>query len=112
MITLIFLRLLFVIIFSAIGYNLGQDNPILFAGIAAIVSIIIVGLETFARQVSLKGLSSAVFGIFLGLLIAWVVGSALDQIPLHEDVSQSFVGNTKIFITFVFEYIIINNYSI
>ncbi|MBN3040958.1 MAG: TRAM domain-containing protein [Candidatus Omnitrophica bacterium] len=105
MITLIFLRVLFVLIFGAMGYSLGGEKAILLASIGAGIGIVIVLFETFARQVSLKGLSSAVFGIFLGLLIAWVLGETLNQLPLREDIPHDFIDNTKMFVTFVFVYL-------
>ncbi len=103
--SLIFLRILFVLIFSGIGYSVGGQNALLFAVGGFVLAIIIVLFEALARRASLKGLSSAVFGIILGLIIAWIVGATLDQFPLHEELSQTAINNIKIFITFIFVYL-------
>ncbi len=105
MIGLVFLRVLFVLIFGAIGYSLGADKALLSAGIGSGVALVIVLLEAFGRQVSLKGLSSAAFGIFLGLTLAWIVGKTLEQLPIRKDVPQDFINNIKIFVTFIFVYL-------
>src|SRR4030042_549245 len=105
MIGLVFLRVLFVLIFGAIGYSLGADKALLSAGIGSGVALVIVLLEAFGRQVSLKGLSSAAFGIFLGLTLAWIVGKTLEQLPIRKDVTQDFINNIKIFVTFIFVYL-------
>lgn len=105
MVGLIVLRLFFVVIFGALGYSLGGEQPILFAGIGCGVALLIVFFESFARQVSLKGLSSAVFGICLGLLIAWIFRETLDQFPLHEGVPTDVIDMIKLFVTFIFVYL-------
>lgn len=76
---LIFLRILFVFIFASIGYSLGGDNALIFASIGLVFGMGIVFFEAFARKVSLKGLSSAVFGIVLGLIITWIFSKTLNQ---------------------------------
>jgi uncharacterized protein YacL len=62
-------------------------------------------LEVFGRRVSLKGLSSAVFGILLGLLLAWIFSETLNQFPLPKDLSVEFINNIKLFVVFVFVYL-------
>lgn len=105
MISLFFLRLLFVVIFGALGYSIGGSNPTLFAAAGVGFGIALVLFETFARQVSLKGLSSAVFGVCLGLLVAWIFRETLDQFPFHRGVSQDFISTIKLFVTFIFVYL-------
>jgi len=105
MIGLIFLRVFFVVIFGALGYSLGGEQPIFFTALGGGVALLIVFFEHFARQVSLKGLSSAVFGICLGLLIAWIFRETLDQFPFHKDVSSSLIDTIKLFVTFIFVYL-------
>ena len=105
MLGLIFLRLLFVIIFAAFGYSLGGEQAVLYSAVGAFVAIIIVLFETIARKVSLKGLSSAVFGICLGLLVAWMFRETLNQVPFHSDVPREFISNMNLFVTFIFVYL-------
>ncbi len=102
---LIFLRILFVLIFSGIGYTLGGQQALLFAGLGFAGGLAIVLFETLARQVSLKGLSSAVFGIILGLIIAWIFSETLDRFPLPGEVPAHMLNNIKVFVTFIFVYL-------
>ncbi|MFA5271669.1 MAG: PIN domain-containing protein, partial [Candidatus Omnitrophota bacterium] len=62
--------------------------------------LIVVFFEVFARKVSLKGLSSVVFGMALGILLAWIFSKALELFLLPKDV----MDNAKVFVTFVFIY--------
>jgi uncharacterized protein YacL len=105
MIGLISLRLLFVIIFGAFGYSIGGQQAWMYSAIGAGIGAIIVLFEIFARKVSLKGLSSAVFGIFLGLLVAWIFRETLNQFPFHDDASGDVVTNINLFVTFIFVYL-------
>ncbi len=100
---LILLRVFFIGLFTAMGYTLRPDDPLVFAGLGFIIGVLVVAFELFSRKVSLKGLSSAVFGIFLGLLIAWVFAQTLDQLPLPLPAAA--MQNFKIFLTFMFVYL-------
>ncbi len=102
---LFFLRIFFVLIFTGIGYSLGGVNSLIYAGLGFIGGVIIVTFETFTRRASLKGLSSAVFGIILGLIIAWVFSATLDQFHFPEDFSAEIIQNIKLIVTFIFVYL-------
>ncbi|MCF7873965.1 MAG: twitching motility protein PilT [Candidatus Omnitrophica bacterium] len=102
---LVFLRIFFVFMFVILGFSLGNGNSLLFAGIGFGVGVFFVLLETLGRKVSLKGLSSAVFGILLGLFLSAVFGLALSQFPLSEDMSTSLLDNIKLFVTIIFVYL-------
>jgi len=102
---LVFLRLLFILIFTGMGYILGGNDPVFFTAIGAAIGIVIVLFEVFARRVSLKGLSSAVFGVLLGLLLAWIFSETLNQFSLPQDFPSQVVNNTKLFVTFIFVYL-------
>jgi len=101
---LVFLRLFFILIFTAIGYSIGGDDSLAFAIAGCSFGVMIVLFEVFSRKVSLKGLSSAVFGIVLGLIIAWIFGETIDQFPLAKDLSPEATSNVKLFVTFIFVY--------
>ena len=102
---LIFLRVLFVLIFTGIGYSLGGENSLIYTGLGFIGGVILVTFETFTRRVSLKGLSSSVFGIILGLIIAWVFSVTLDQFNFPKDFPAEIVQNIKLVVTFIFVYL-------
>lgn len=102
---LVFLRVLFILIFTGMGYILGGNEPVFFTAIGAAIGIVIVLFELFARRVSLKGLSSAVFGVLLGLLLAWIFSETLNQFSLPQDFPSQVVNNIKLFVTFIFVYL-------
>ena len=105
MMGLIFLRMLFVLIFTGIGYSLGGVNSLISAGLGFIGGVVIVTFEAFTRRVSLKGLSSAVFGIILGLIIAWIFSATLDQFHFPENFPAEIIQNIKLIVTFIFVYL-------
>jgi len=102
---LFFLRILFVLIFTIIGYSLGGPLAFIYAAAGFCIGLLVVIFEVSARRVSLKGLSSVVFGIVLGLALSWVFSETLDRFPLPKDLSIEFINNIKIFVTFVFVYL-------
>ena len=94
---LFFFRLFFIFLCTFTGFSMGaQSLPYAAFGLA--VGIIVVTVEIFARKVSLKGLSSAVFGIMLGLLLAWL-GTKFLELALNLDVKIT--HDISIFITIV-----------
>ncbi len=97
---LFILRIFFVFLCAGAAFKLGVDAPILAAIFGFVGGLIVVFFEVFARKVSLKGLSSAVFGIALGILLAWIFSKALELFMLPKEVME----NAKIFVTFVFIY--------
>ncbi|HIE36280.1 MAG TPA: hypothetical protein EYP89_03480, partial [Candidatus Omnitrophica bacterium] len=70
MMGLYILRIFFIFICSFTGYSLSREVPFFGAFFGFSIGVIVVFFEIFARKVSLKGLSSAVFGVILGLLLA------------------------------------------
>ena len=80
------MRILFFIISTIVGYQVLDINGswmigVLLGGGAAIIFILI---EMGLRKVSVSGLSSAVFGLILGLIMAKLIGDAfsLAQLPV------------------------------
>lgn len=101
MVSLIFIRILFVLFITAVGYIIGGDNPFSFTIIGFIIGTVMVVLEVIARRISLKGLSAAVFGIILGLIIARIVGDFLNLFKIPPDIDYGM----RIFFTLIFVYL-------
>ena len=99
--SLIGLRMFFVFICTVSGYSLGGDDPVISAAIGFGIGIFVVFFEAFARRVSLRGLSSAVFGIILGLLLAKIFTEFLKLFILPEALTE----NIRIFVTFTLVYL-------
>ncbi|MDD5195764.1 MAG: PIN domain-containing protein [Candidatus Omnitrophica bacterium] len=99
--SLLMLRLFFVFICTAAGYSLGGTNAIVAMIFGFTAGLSVVFFEVFARKVSLKGLSSAVFGVVLGLLLAKVFSEALKSFLL----APQLVSSISSFVTIIFVYL-------
>ncbi|HNX82029.1 MAG TPA: TRAM domain-containing protein [Candidatus Omnitrophota bacterium] len=97
---LLSVRLLFVFISMVIGYQTLETKGIGWIGmlVGFGASIIIIILEIGMRKVSVRGLSSSVFGLILGLIMSKLVTDAfsLAQIP-PEQLAQVRVTLTLVF---------------
>ncbi|MHB8154445.1 MAG: PIN domain-containing protein [Candidatus Omnitrophota bacterium] len=94
---LLLARLLFVLGSMFIGYQAGGNS---FIGIAigALAALIMILIEVGLRKVSVSGLSSAVFGLILGLIMAKLVGDAFSLAAMDANMlSRIRVGLTLIF---------------
>jgi len=101
--TLLLVRLFFVVASAYIGYNVGlqADAGAIGFGIGIGFSLVIIILESLMRRVSLRGLSSMVFGLILGLIMAKIVSDAFKIVPLEESVRYI----TSIILTLSFCYL-------
>ena len=75
MVSLTLIRISFVFICGIVAYSLTEGNaifaggnPFIYAVVGSIMGLIVVMFEMMVRRISLKGLSSSVFGILLGLI--------------------------------------------
>jgi uncharacterized protein YacL len=84
---LLFVRILFMIGSIIIGFftlePIGKGIPGIFIG--AIAGAVIIILEMGMRRVSVKGLSSSVFGLILGLIVAKLVTDAVSLLRIPAD---------------------------
>ncbi|MDD5043992.1 MAG: PIN domain nuclease [Candidatus Omnitrophica bacterium] len=87
---LLMVRALFVFISIFFGYRVGESfgNIILGVFLGALVSLGIIFLESGLRKISVKGLSSAVFGLILGLIMAKLLTEAMVISSLPPDISN------------------------
>jgi len=95
-------RLLFVFICVFFGYQVGGavNNAIIGGILGAIVSSLIIIAEIGLRKISVKGLSSSVFGLILGLIMAKLVTEALNFSRLSAE-TMNFI-NTSITLVFCY----------
>ncbi|MDP2911288.1 MAG: PIN domain nuclease [Candidatus Omnitrophota bacterium] len=106
--TLIFIRTFFVILSVIVGFQVGSfiqagASNFSFLGsiIGFVVSLLIILLEFTMRKVSVRGLSSAVFGLLFGLIMAKVVSDTMALISLD----QNLVYSLRVILTLVFCYL-------
>ncbi|PIP19285.1 MAG: PIN domain nuclease [Candidatus Omnitrophica bacterium CG08_land_8_20_14_0_20_41_16] len=81
-----------------VGFQAGNVMGILIGALAALVMIL---LEIGLRKVSVSGLSSTVFGLILGLIIAKLVGDAFSITPI----SAATLSSIRVILTLVFCYL-------
>ena len=81
---LFFVRILFLVSSMIVGYFSleAAGQGLLGVGIGVLASLVIIAMEIGMRRVSTKGLSSTVFGLILGLIMAKLVGDAFGLAPL------------------------------
>ena len=81
---LLFIRVLFVVISTIIGYTTFAPKDMEITGglVGAAASLLIILAEIGMRKVSVKGLSSSVFGLILGLIMSKLVTDAFSLVPL------------------------------
>lgn len=95
--TLLFLRILFVIAGGIVGHHTAfslwtPDKGIIGLGIGVLAAVLIVISERLTKNISLRGLSSALFGVILALIIAWFIRNLLDFIPALGEQLKYIVG--------------------
>ncbi|TRZ95463.1 PIN domain nuclease [bacterium] len=84
---LLSVRILFILGGMIVGYQALRpiDAAILGAFLGILCSLVVITLEIGMRKVSTRGLSSAVFGLILGLIMSKLVIDALMLIPIPPD---------------------------
>lgn len=100
---LLLVRILFVVACTLIGYQSGElvGNALLGLGIGMLSSLCIIFLELGMRRVSSKGLSSSVFGLILGLIMAKLVGDAFTLARIPADT----LALIRVILTLIFCYL-------
>jgi len=101
--SLLGVRFLFIIASGLIGYQTLDPRGLglLGAFLGVMVSGVVIVLEMGMRRISMRGLSSAVFGLILGLIMAKLVTDALALSPL----SGTTLSMIKVVLTLVFCYL-------
>ncbi|RKY32465.1 MAG: PIN domain nuclease [Candidatus Omnitrophota bacterium] len=102
--TLIAVRILFVVAGALIGYqalSVTGGSVVLGIAIGGLAGLGFILIESGIRRVSTKGLSSAVFGLILGLIMAKLVSDAFTLIPMHPDT----LSTIRVSMTLVFCYL-------
>ena len=92
---LLLLRILFILGSMLIGFQVSDITGSFIGGLIGIVMILI---EMGLRKVSVSGLSSAVFGLIFGLILAKLAGDAFSLTPLTPGTLNTIrVGLTLVF---------------
>ncbi len=94
--TIFFVRAFFALISMLVGYQLGallgtpeSNTSLVGLGIGFFVSVTIIAVERGLRRISVRGLSSAVFGLIFGLLAAKLLTDAVMLLPVDEATART-----------------------
>ena len=100
---LLLARILFTLGSMAIGYQTVVNNGSGFIGllIGGAVALLMIMAEAGLRKVSVSGLSSAVFGLILGLIMAKLVGDAFSIASIDADM----LSKIRVALTLIFCYL-------
>lgn len=103
-----FIRALFVLISAIVGFQLGSalqgvgsTSALVGMAIGVGVSLFIILVETGLGKLSLRGLSAAVFGLILALIVSRFLTGAIDLIP---DLDPVFSSSLKLVLVLVLSY--------
>lgn len=101
--TLLFIRVFFIIIASLVGFFVGPASlpPLGGLGIGFAVGVGLILLEMSLRRVSVRGLSSMVFGLLLGVFMAKLISDILALLPLGDFVHSL----SRVIFTLFFSYL-------
>jgi len=101
--TLLFIRIFFLIISGVVGYQVGliNEKPFWGLGMGCFFGIVLIVLEANMQRVSVRGLSSMVFGLILGMVMAKLITDVLSLLPLG-DIIQSIL---RVVLTLIFSYL-------
>ncbi len=97
---LLFVRILFVVFSMIIGYQslILHNAEVMGMAVGGLAALLIIFLEIGMRKVSVRGLSSSVFGLILGLIMSKLVSDAFSLAPISaEQLAQLRVTLTMIF---------------
>jgi uncharacterized protein YacL len=100
---LLLLRILFIVGSGIVGYfTFHPGGSSVMGGLSsAFAAYIIIMLETAMRKVSVRGLSSAVFGLILGLIMAKLVTDAFSLAPI----TRESLDRVRVVLTLIFCYL-------
>lgn len=94
--TIFFVRSFFALISMLVGYQIGallgspdSNAAMVGLGIGLVISVGIIVLERGLRRISVRGLSSAVFGLIFGLLAAKLLTDAVMLLPVDEATART-----------------------
>ncbi|MCA9407052.1 MAG: TRAM domain-containing protein [Candidatus Omnitrophica bacterium] len=101
--TLLFIRLFFLIISAIVGHYIGTilSHPLLGIEIGLLCGLLLIFIEQRLKRVSVRGLSSMVFGLLLGVFMAKLITDILSLLPLGVFVQSVY----KVVLTLMFSYL-------
>jgi len=107
--TLIVLRIFFLLLCASAGWALAQLQPewaaysLLAVFVGLCFGTLLIGIDLLLKGFSLRGFSAATFGLFLGSIVAWLIErSGLFDSAFQEDYRARFVATLCIYLGFAY----------
>ncbi|NTV29289.1 MAG: TRAM domain-containing protein [Candidatus Omnitrophica bacterium] len=101
--TLLFIRIFFMVLSGVVGFLIGnvygQELPGVCLGLMG--GAVLIATEAFMKRVSVRGLSSVVFGLLFGIIMAKMIADILALLPYGE----AFHSSTRVVLTLMFSYL-------
>jgi uncharacterized protein YacL len=101
--TLLFIRIFFIVLSAVVGFLIGNiyNQEMLGILIALIGASFWITAESMMKRVSVRGLSSVVFGLLFGVIMAKLVSDILVLLPFGE----AFHSSLRVVLTLIFAYL-------
>ncbi len=101
--TLLFIRIFFLVLSGVVGFLIGNvyNRELLGVLIGLLGASFLIILEITMKRVSVRGLSSVVFGLLFGVIMAKLVADTISLIPLHD----SILSAVRVVMTLIFSYL-------
>ncbi|MBI3322129.1 MAG: TRAM domain-containing protein [Candidatus Omnitrophica bacterium] len=105
--TLWIVRFFFVVISTLVGQQVGHalplfgpGSPLIGATSGAMLAFLLIAAEYTLKKVSTRGLSAAVFGLLFGLILARLIITTMDLVPVGPEVGNPL--RSVILVTFAY----------
>jgi len=100
---LAFIRVFFLAVITAVGFFIGSIYRAEVVGLClgALTGVVLVLLESTVKRVSVRGLSSMVFGLLLGVFMAKLVADVISLLPLGDGI----IYPSRVVLTLIFSYL-------
>ena len=101
--TLLFIRIFFLVLSGVVGFLIGNvySQELFGVLVALLAGALLIILELTLKRVSVRGLSSVVFGLLFGVIMAKLVADTIALIPLDE----SILSAIRVVLTLIFSYL-------
>ena len=106
--TILFVRIFFVILSVVAGYYigsfliaLGPYYPVAGAVVGLLAAGSLIAIEVFIRKVSIRNLSAGLVGLVFGIFMSWILTTVLKLIPMSQEIFLSL----QIILTLIFCYL-------
>lgn len=101
--TLLFIRIFFVVLSGVVGFLVGgiYNYEVIGILLGILGATLFILLEMMMKQVSVRGLSSVVFGLLFGIIVAKMLADTLHLLPYDE----TFHAALRVILTIFFSYL-------